>query len=153
MNSFEENRRQLRFAMIAILIILPTGVIGYRVLEHMSWLDSIWLVITTLTTIGYGDKVAMTVAGRIFTIVLIIFGIGAYALAAQAAFQFFASPVMRETRARRRTESKINALSNHYIICGAGEMVDKTINYLLQRAELRRADQHKAVAAPVDRTL
>jgi Trk K+ transport system NAD-binding subunit len=156
MHSFEETRRQFRVALVAIFIILPVGVVGYKVLEHeqgFSWLDSIWLTITTLTTIGYGDKVALTSAGRVFTLALIVFGIGAYALAAQAAVQFFASPVMRETRMRRRAERKIEQLQNHYIICGEGKLVDRTINYLLKRAELRHANQRKALSAPIDRCL
>jgi len=153
MHSFDETRRQLRWALIAIAIILPVGVIGYMVIEGMSLIDAVWLTVITLATIGYGDVVAHSITGRIFTLVLIVFGISAYAFAAQAAVGFFASPAIRETRQRRRAERKIERLRRHYIICGSGELVDKTINYLLKRAELRRADQRKATAATVSRRL
>lgn len=153
MRSFEENRRQLRIAAIAISIILPSGVLGFMVIEHHSLLNALWLTITTLTTIGYGDVVATSTAGRVFTLLLIVFGISAYALAANAAVQFISSPIMRETRMRRRAEHKIRALKNHYIICGSGELVDKTISYLLKRAELRRKDQRDAATKPVNRLL
>jgi voltage-gated potassium channel len=150
MNSFEDTRRQLRVAIIAIAISLPVGVIGYMLIEdNVSLLDAVWLTITTLTTIGYGDVVARSDAGRIFTLLLILFGLGAFALAAQAAVQFFISPTFRDIRQRRRSEHKISELRNHYIICGEGELVDRTIGYLLRRAETRRIDQSEAYAKPV----
>ena len=153
MNSFKETKRQLRIALIIIGVIIPSGVIGFMILEDLEILDAIWLTITTLTTIGYGNIVAISPEGRIFTLALIVFGLGAYAMVAQASVQFLTSPAIRDTRKRHAAERKINELRNHYIICGEGEMVDQTINYLRRRASLRLASQKEKLAQPIDRIL
>lgn len=57
-------------------IILATGTITYHYLEGWSWIDALYFSIITLTTIGYGDFSPQTTAGKLFTIVYIIIGIG-----------------------------------------------------------------------------
>ena len=153
MNSFDDTRRQLRFALISLAIIFPIGIIGYMIIEDMSFADAFWLTVITLGTIGYGDVVPSPGVGRFFTVFLIIFGLGSVALAAQAAVVFFVSPQIRSIRIRRRADRKIRSMRNHYVICGEGEMVDQTIRYLLKRAELRREHQREALEAIVDRRL
>jgi voltage-gated potassium channel len=138
MNSFQDSRRQLRTALIAVAVIVATGVIGYMLIEDLRWLDAIYLTVITLATIGYGDFTAQSDAGRVFTIFLVISGLGVFTFAIQAAFAFFVSPAMRVIRQRRKSERKIAHLKNHYIICGEGELVDKTIDSILHRVQLRR---------------
>lgn len=137
MESFEETRRQIRIAIIIFLTLVPVSVIAFMAIEKLSLLDSIWLTIITLATIGYGDVYAKTELGRIFTMGLIVVGLGAFAFAAQAILGFFLSPEISFIRQRRRIERKITHLRQHYIISGEGELVDKTIRYLLQRVETR----------------
>ncbi|MBI1280265.1 MAG: hypothetical protein GC179_19220 [Anaerolineaceae bacterium] len=139
MNSFLENQRQIRIAIIAVAIIFTIGVAGFMIFEKFSLLDSIWLTVITLATIGYGDIVAHSPAGRIFTILLILFGLGAVAYGLQATAGFFLSPAVRDLRQRRRTQRHIDKLKNHFIICGAGKLVDETVKTLLESAN---ADSH-----------
>jgi hypothetical protein len=150
MNAFQENLRQLRFALVAVAILLPTGVIGFMLLENLRLLDAIWLTVITLATIGYGDIFARTDIGRAFTIILVVTGISVYAFAIQAIAAFFVSPATREIRQRRRTQTAIDKLEHHYIVCGYGELVDKSISYLLQRAEIRRRRIMEHRYRPVD---
>lgn len=137
MESFEETRRQIRIAIVIFLTLVPLSVTAFMAIEKLSLLDSIWLTIITLATIGYGDVYAKTELGRIFTMGLIVVGLGAFAFAAQAILGFFLSPEVSFIRQRRRIEHKITHLRQHYIISGEGELVDKTIRYLLQRVETR----------------
>ena len=153
MNSFEDTQRQLRIALIAIAIIIPFGTIGYHVIEGMDWQQSFWLTIITLGTIGYGDAVPATFKGQLFTVLLIVVGLGTVAYAAQAAVVFLVSPNIRNIRQRRRADRMINNMRNHYIICGEGELVNKTISYLLNRAELRREHQREALEAKIHRRI
>lgn len=138
MDAFDDSRRQLRTALVAIGIMLPIAVIGFMLIEGMPLLDAIWLTVITLATIGYGDTFARTPEGRAFTILLVFFGLGTFAYALQAAAAFFVSPGMRAIRMRRQALSKIKALRGHYILCGSGELVDNIIAFLIQRAALRR---------------
>lgn len=141
MDSFKETQRQIRLAISAFAIILPIGVIGFIVFEKFSLLDSVWLTVITLATIGYGDVVARTPEGRVFTIFLILFGLGAVAYGLQATAAFFLSPAVRDLRQRRRAQYDIDHLDHHYIICGAGKLVDEAIGTLLETETLRRKSQ------------
>jgi voltage-gated potassium channel len=153
MSSFDETQRQLRIALIALCIIFPIGIAGYMIVEDLSLMEAIWITIITLGTIGYGDLVPQTDLGRIFTVILLAFGLGAVAVVAQAAVVIFVNPHVRQARLRRRAERKIRNLQNHYVILGEGQLVDRLISYLLKRAKLRRVHQREALAAPVDARL
>jgi voltage-gated potassium channel len=111
------------------------------------------LTVITLATIGYGDIYAKTAEGRLFTVILILFGLGTVGFGLQAGATFLVSPVMRDLRRRRQTQRSINQLKNHFIICGAGELVDKTVKYLMESAKQRQAVQLEIVYRPVDRFL
>ncbi len=153
MDSFKETQRQIRIAIAILATIIPIGVIGFMVLEHFSLLDSIWLTVITLATVGYGDIYAHTPQGRIFTLFLILFGLGAVAYGLQATATFLLSPGVRDLRQRRRTQTSIDHLQNHYVICGAGELVDNTIKYLQEGAKRRQEIQRDLNYRPVDNFL
>lgn len=59
----------------AAILTLLIGSIFYRYTENFSWIDSVYFCVITLTTIGYGDIVPTTDAGKIFTMFYVIFGI------------------------------------------------------------------------------
>lgn len=59
-----------------VLVLLSAGAWFYRTVEGWSWLDSLYFTVITLTTVGYGDFSPQTAAGKIFTMVYIILGLG-----------------------------------------------------------------------------
>jgi voltage-gated potassium channel len=143
-------RQQIRLALIVIAIIVPLGIIGFMVLEGLALLDSIWLTVITLATIGYGDVYAKTDGGRIFTIFLIIVGLASFGFAIQAGLVFVFSPEVADLRRKRRSARRINQLQGHYIICGEGELVNKTISYLLRRTETAWIQQQRQITQRID---
>lgn len=143
-------RRQFRAATILILIIIPTGTLGYMLIEGLSLVDATWLTVITLTTIGYGDINAETVNGKLFTIALVLVGLGALTFFLSSSFALLFSVDATARRRKIHTKKKIAKLRNHYIICGMGEMVDKTIGYLLQSAHFRREQHQEQVYKPID---
>src|SRR5690606_18874559 len=122
-------------------------------LERWSFIDALYVTVITLSTIGYGDLTPQDPYGRIFTIVLAVSGLSAFAFAGQAFIQFFTSPLLRMARTRRVTLRKIDQLSNLYVICGMGELVDRTIEYLLQGAAAQRDSIRANQYRPIDRFL
>jgi voltage-gated potassium channel len=138
LDSLQETLRQIRIAGFLIATVLTIGVVGFMTLEGYSLVNALWLTVITLATVGYGDIFARTDAGRIFTIFLLAFGLSVFAFGIQAGANFFISPAIRDLRRRQLNDKRISKLDHHYIICGYGELVDKTIAYLLQRAEARR---------------
>ena len=73
---YEVVNRQFVGLGTATAIVLLGGTIFYHLTEHFSWLNSIFFCVTTLTTVGYGNIVPVTAAGKIFTIFYILVGIG-----------------------------------------------------------------------------
>lgn len=148
-----ELQRQFRIALVILAVIIPVGIFGFMILENLEFLDAIWLTIITLTTIGYGDVSAQTDPGRIFTILLVLMGMSAILFTLQTFFALFASPALRELRQKRRVQKTISALEHHYIICGNGELVDKTVNYLRQRSAMRLQHIREKLYEPLDNLL
>ena len=58
--------------------VLASGTVFYRSVEGWSWLDSLYFSVVTFTTLGYGDFHPQSVAGRAFTVVFILVGLGAF---------------------------------------------------------------------------
>jgi voltage-gated potassium channel Kch len=73
-----DNKEKLYFKQAAVGIsgLLFTGTIFYHFQEGLSWLDSFYFTIITLTTVGYGDIYPHTDLGKIFTVFYVIIGIG-----------------------------------------------------------------------------
>lgn len=67
---------QYRELLITTIIILIIGTFTYNYLEGWSYIDSLYFSVVTLTTIGYGDFTPQTDAGKLFTILYIVIGIG-----------------------------------------------------------------------------
>ena len=146
-------RRQFRAAAILIVVILPVGIAGYMFLEDKSLFEAFYLTIITLTTIGYGDIVPQSEIGRVFTLGLVFAGLGALAFFLSSSFALLFSAEAMARRRNIRIRQAIAKLNRHYIICGSGEMVDKTIGYVLNGVRIRRLQHQVASYAPIERRL
>ena len=72
---------------LTILSMLVATIVGstvfFRIVEGWSWIDSYFFTVVTLSTVGYGSLVPVTVLGKIGTTVVIFVGLGVFALAIQ----------------------------------------------------------------------
>ncbi|GAW91577.1 TrkA-N domain-containing protein [Calderihabitans maritimus] len=114
-------------AFFLLLLIIATGVLGYLWLEDMSFLDTLWLTITGVTTVGYGDIVPVTPGGRVFTLFLNIAGVGLFLYAVSNVTAFLIEGHLKNELGRRKTMRAIEKLSNHIIVCGAGRVGNEII--------------------------
>ncbi len=92
------------------------------VIEGWPFTDALYMTVITLGTVGYGEVRKLTPAGRIFTMVLIIVGVGFVFYLAASAIQFMVEGRIREILGRRKLEKKIRGQKGHYIICGYGRV-------------------------------
>lgn len=107
--------------IIALLSsILFVGVIGYHLIERWSLFDSLYMTVITLATVGYGETHPLSVAGRVFTMFLILGGMGIIFYGVTEVTSFIVEGEMSGILRRRRMNRKISRLSNHYIVCGWG---------------------------------
>jgi voltage-gated potassium channel len=113
-------QKKLLFPIIIIFIVLFSGIFGYMFIEGWNFLDSIYMTIITLSTVGYGEVHNIGPGGRIFTILLILFGVSIIAYIVGLLAETLVESEIRSILGRRKLGKKIESLKNHYIICGQG---------------------------------
>lgn len=104
------------------LLIVIFGTAGYMVIESWEFFDALYMTIITISTVGYSEVHHVSKAGRLFTILLVFFGVGFTLYIAAAVVQFMVEGRIRIILGRRRLEKKINRMKNHYIVCGYGRI-------------------------------
>lgn len=108
--------------LIALIAVGMTGVAGFHFIEGWPWFDSVYMVVTTFTTIGYSEVHPLSHAGRVFNIGLILVGVGIVFAIIGTLTQFLIEAEFNQMFGKRRMEREISRLSGHYIICGAGRV-------------------------------
>jgi len=98
------------------------GTIGYMLVEGWNFQDSLYMTVITITTVGYMEVHTLDMAGRIFTIVLLIAGVGSALYALTALVEFFLEGRLGSTLWRRKMKNRIARIKNHFIICGYGRV-------------------------------
>jgi voltage-gated potassium channel len=99
--------------------------------EGFSFLDSLYMTIITLTTVGFGEIHPLSQEGRIFTIFLIFVGAGFVAYNLAYFSQLLLDGNLLEIYRRRKLNKKVERLEGHYIICGYGQMGQIIVQQLL----------------------
>jgi voltage-gated potassium channel len=126
--------RNLGRVSLAIAAVFVLGTVGFHVIEGWGWFDSFYMVLITVSTIGYSETHPLTEAGRIFNVGVIVLGVGSMfvgiGVLAQALLEF----ELREFFGRRRMEREVQRLRDHYIICGAGRVGRSTARELARRS-------------------
>lgn len=101
--------------------------------------DGVWYVMTTMTTVGYGDYAPKTLAGRVFGMLLYVYGIGLMTMFIGKAFDSIS------VKRRLKEEGKVSYKKNgHYIFIGWGKKTETAIREVLcsnQTAEIVLIDQ------------
>jgi len=105
-----------------LLLVIALGTAGYHYIEGWTWFDGFYMVITTLTTIGYQEVHPLSHAGRVFNVFVILAGVSLLALGVGALSQALLEFELHNFFGRRRMEREISRLDNHYIICGMGRV-------------------------------
>ncbi len=118
-----EKEKNYRIAAIttALFLLIATGVAGYMHMEDMSFLDALYMTIITVSTVGFKEVVDLEPHSKVFTMGIIIGGLGIVAYAASNFFSFLMEGEFKNIVRRRRMEKTIRSLSDHFILCGAGQ--------------------------------
>ena len=133
--------RRVRVAVILVATITVFGTLGFRA-TGLTWVDAVYQTVITISTTGYQD-LTTTEDGRVFTIVMVAFGTVSLAVLISLVTGAVVESQLHEFIGRRKVESRIRKLSNHFIICGGGrfgrtiadELVRKGADFVVIEAD------------------
>ena len=113
--------RRLGGALALLLAVLVLGTVGYVILGF-GFLDALYQTVTTVATVGYREVQPLSTAGKIFTMVLILLGVGAALYAFSVLIETLVEGRIQDVLGRRRMERAIDAMHDHVIVCGWGRV-------------------------------
>ena len=114
---------RLRKPVIAFALVICIGGVGYHLLEDdWSLLDSFYMAVITVTTVGLREVQPLDGPGRVFTIFLIFVGVGAFTYFATSVANYLIAGELKGYLELRKMRNKIEQLSDHFIVCGFGRM-------------------------------
>jgi voltage-gated potassium channel len=96
------------------------GIIGYRYISGYEWIDAIYMTVITITTVGFAEVRPLDTTSKIFTIFLILASVVIVGYAIAIITEYILSKNNFEDIKQRKMQKKIDAMSNHIIICGFG---------------------------------
>ncbi len=109
-------------SLILLLAILAFGTAGYMAFEGASFLDSLYMTVITITTVGYGEVVPLHAPGKVFTMILILIGAGFVLYLFSEITEAMVEGGLKRIFGRGSMEKKVAGLKNHFIVCGFGRI-------------------------------
>jgi voltage-gated potassium channel len=134
---------RFRLPVVLLAVIIVYGIAGYMLIDGWNLLDSFYMVIITISTVGYTEIHPQSAAGRIFTSTLIVTGVATMLYGFGVFAETLADNAFGNYRRERQLERNLNQLRDHFIICGYGRIGTQIV------AEF---EDHKVAYAVIDQT-
>lgn len=107
-------------ALALLFLVMLIGVLGFRTVSGYTWIDSVYMTVITITTVGFSEVHPLDDASKIFTVILILSSVVIVGYALKVITELMLSKNNIEELKQRKMQKKIDNLSNHIIICGYG---------------------------------
>ncbi len=124
---------QLSLLMLGVIIVGATAL--YMLIEGMSLIDALYMTLITISTVGFGEVRPLSPVGRVFTMLLILLGVGVVTTTISNAVGIVLGPRLWLSIRQRTMERQLMVVENHYIVCGYGRMGQQIIEDLVARGE------------------
>lgn len=116
-----ETTRKLQFGVFGLILVVLGGTAGYVAFGY-GLLDAVFQTVITVTTVGFGEVHRFGDGEKVFTIVLILFGVGMAAYTFSVLVETFVEGYLSDALGRRKMENQIRSMREHIIICGWGRV-------------------------------
>ena len=118
--------RQVQVAVLTLVVFLAAATAGFHWVEGWSWFDSLYMVVISVTTVGYGEVHPMSNAGRALAMAVLVggVGVGSYVLltVTRIFFEGVVEGSLQRAVARRRVKAQPPTLRDHTIVAGYGRL-------------------------------
>ncbi|MGA2519854.1 MAG: potassium channel protein [Acidimicrobiales bacterium] len=121
--------RRVRIGLTALVLVVAGGTVGYLVLGF-GFLDALYQTVVTISTVGYAPPHALHGGGKVFTIFLILLGVGTALYSFSTVLEVLIEGHMRDLVRRRSMERKIERMSGHVVVCGWGRVGREVARFL-----------------------
>ena len=139
----ENPLRRFRLPVTLLAIVIMFGTTGYTLIEHWSLFDAFYMTIITISTVGYGEVHPQETAGRVFSSVLIVVGVGTMLFGFGVFAETLAENAFGIFRRQGQMERRLQELRDHFIVCGYGR---------IGTAVAAEFEDHKVPYVIIDRT-
>lgn len=115
----ERSHIKTRFLIAVILLagLIVIGTTGYMIIEGYDPLNSLYMTVITMSTVGFGEIYVLSDPGKIFTIILIIMSISIYAFSITVISSYLLEGQISYYLFGYRSKNR-KKMENHVIICG-----------------------------------
>ncbi|QLY40684.1 potassium channel protein [Hujiaoplasma nucleasis] len=127
------NIKKISIWLGVMLGILILGSIGYLIILDITFIDALYMTIITMSTVGFNEVSEMNTIAKMYTIIIILLSVGMIGYILKIVFDFFSQGDIRAVWRRNKMDKTIESLSNHYIICGAGDTGINVITQFIRR--------------------
>ena len=120
--------RRFRIGILELGVVLIIGTVGFVLIEDAAPFDSFYMVAITITTVGFAEIFELSTLGRIWAMLIVVFGFGFAFYTALAGIEYVFD--IGEVRRKNRMQKEIDALNGHVVVCGYGRVGRSTAKYL-----------------------
>ncbi len=124
-------KRTFLIVSIAFIVVVVAGGALLAVYENLSIVDGLWLSVVTVLTIGYGDLVPRTGAGKIVSVILVVWGFTLFTYLMSVFVSVLLEGKLTNVWGKRKMERQISRLMNHVVVCGGGRVGKAVVEQLL----------------------
>jgi voltage-gated potassium channel len=127
--------QRIRSGAIALGIVFLLSVLGFHFISGYSWLESVWMVVITISTVGYDEQTEMGAPTIVLMILVILTGVTAGAYTFGGFIQLMFEGEVDRVLGRRKMTKELGRLGQHIIICGFGQLGRDLATQLTHRGE------------------
>lgn len=123
---------QLMLGIFLMFLVFLAGLFVFMYVEGWGFIDSFYMMVITLSTVGFGEIYPLSERARLLTSIIIICGVGNFAFIVSSFTRMLVDGHLHNLLWRRRVQKRIDKLENHFIVCGYGRIGTVVVQEILK---------------------
>ncbi len=114
---------RIAIPLCCLVVFILIASVGFNLIEEEhTWMDSVYMTVITVSTVGFNEIGEPSQLGRIWTMFVAFGGIILGTIVLSTVVAMVVQGQIRGIFGRRQLENKIKNLTGHIIVCGYGRM-------------------------------